>query len=80
MKIKVLFFGILKDLIGKNSLELNVDTGISISNLKEILLNNYEKLNAYSNFAIAVNEAYIDNDYILNVNDEVALIPPVSGG
>ena len=80
MKIQILFFGILKDIVEENAIELTIDNGITIANLKESLLKKYEKLNAYSNFSIAVNEAYIETNYILRVNDIVALIPPVSGG
>ncbi len=80
MKIKILFFGILRDIIGENAIELKIDKGTTIANLKESLLKEYEKLNAYSNFSIAVNEEYIKTDYVLKAKDIVALIPPVSGG
>lgn len=29
---------------------------------------------------VAVNDEYHDHDYVLHDNDEIALIPPVSGG
>ncbi len=80
MKIKILSFGILKDLIGKNSLELILGTDTTIKSLKGILLEKYPKIIAFSNFSIAVNEEYVDVDYVLKSNDVVALIPPVSGG
>jgi len=80
MNIKILFFGILKDIIGENSLELQLENNSTISKLKERLLNEYGKLNSFSNFSIAVNEEYVDLNYILKSNDVVALIPPVSGG
>ena len=80
MKITVLLFGILKDIIGENFLQLEIDNDATIEILKDYLLNNYEKLNRFSNFSIAVNEEYVDLNYILKTNDVVALIPPVSGG
>ena len=80
MNITVLLFGILKDIVGENSLELQIENDITIGNLKEQLLNDYKKLNSYSNFSIAVNEEYVNLNYILKSNDVVALIPPVSGG
>jgi len=80
MKIQILFFGILRDLIGKNSIDNSIDKNTSIAKLKASLLEKYEKLNNFSNFSIAVNEEYVDADYVLKSDDIVALIPPVSGG
>ena len=80
MKIQILFFGILRDIIGENLIEINIDKRNTIANLKEYLLKNHKKLNDYSNFSIAVNEEYVEVDYVLKANDVVALIPPVSGG
>ena len=80
MKITVLLFGILKDILEGNSIELIVEEGVNIEDLKGLILKKYEKLIAYSNFSIAVNEAYVDLNYRLKNNDIVALIPPVSGG
>lgn len=80
MKITVLLFGILKDIFEGNSIELIVEEGVNIEYLKGLILKKHEKLINYSNFSIAVNEAYVDLNYELKNNDVVALIPPVSGG
>ncbi len=80
MKITILFFGILKDIVGENSIELPIKKNTSIINLKTGLLEDYKKLNKYNNFSVAVNEAYVEANYILKNGDVVALIPPVSGG
>ncbi len=80
MKITVLLFGIIRDVIAENTLELDIDKDISIGQLKQDLLKKYHNLQQYSNFSIAVNEEYVDLNYVLQPNDVVALIPPVSGG
>jgi len=80
MNITVLLFGILKDIIGENSLELQLENNSTISKLKEHLLNEYGELNSFSNFSVAVNEEYVETNHLLKANDVVALIPPVSGG
>ncbi len=80
MKITVLLFGIIRDVIGENTLKLDLEKVISIGQLKRDLLKKYNKLQQYSNFSIAVNEEYVDLNYVLQPNDVVALIPPVSGG
>ncbi|MDX5584403.1 MAG: MoaD/ThiS family protein [Aureibaculum sp.] len=80
MKITVLLFGIIRDLIGENTLKLDLEKAISIGQLKQNLLKKYNNLQQHSNFSIAVNEEYVDLNYVLQPNDVVALIPPVSGG
>ena len=80
MKITVLLFGIIRDIIGENTLELDLEKAILIEQLKQDLLKKYNNLQQYSNFSIAVNEEYVDLNYVLQPNDVVALIPPVSGG
>ena len=80
MKITVLLFGIIRDVIGENTLKLDLEKATSIGQLKQDLLKKYNNLYRYNNFSIAVNEEYADAHYILQSNDVVALIPPVSGG
>ena len=80
MKITVLLFGIIRDVIGENTLKLDLEKATSIGQLKQDLLKKHNNLHQYDNFSIAVNEEYADADYILQSNDIVALIPPVSGG
>ena len=80
MQIRILLFGILRDVIGSGQLNMAVLEGTTLTGLKLELTNEYPKLNEYQNYALAVNEAYAENDYALKENDVVALIPPVSGG
>ena len=80
MKITVLLFGIIRDVLGENTLKLDLEKATTIEQLKKDLLKKYNNLNRYQNFSIAVNEEYADADYVLQTNDIVALIPPVSGG
>ena len=80
MKITVLLFGIIRDVIGENSLKLVLKEATSIKQFKKDILKKYNNLQQYGNFSIAVNEEYADTDYVLQSNDVVALIPPVSGG
>lgn len=80
MKIKTLFFGITTDLVGATELEIEVAENTSIEAFKTILQHNFSTLAKINSYAIAVNEAYTDDDYLLKNNDVVAIIPPVSGG
>ena len=48
MKITVLLFGILKDIIERNSIELIVEEGVNIEYLKGLILKNHGKLIDYT--------------------------------
>jgi molybdopterin converting factor subunit 1 len=80
MKINVLAFGIAKDILGYTSSDIIVEDRSSIAELKKKLTDTYPKFEALAKFDIAVNQEYQEDGYILNSNDEVAIIPPVSGG
>jgi len=84
--MNILLFGITKDIIGSSSLSMPVSNTLgteppkTVGELKEYLGNTYPDLQKLSSLAIAVNNNYADDTTILNTYDEVALIPPVSGG
>jgi molybdopterin converting factor subunit 1 len=80
MKIQLLLFGITTDLLGTSSLRISLEKHTSIKELKENLLSTYPQLEKINSYAIAVNETYASNEMVLNENDVVAIIPPVSGG
>ncbi|NOQ91794.1 MAG: molybdopterin synthase sulfur carrier subunit [Flavobacteriaceae bacterium] len=80
MKIKILFFGIAKDITGVNALDIELNDVFNSNELKDLLKEKYSKFNRINDFSLAVNEAYIDEVYALKNNDVVAIIPPVSGG
>lgn len=80
MIIKTLFFGIAKDLIGASELKIDVAENSSVKDFETILKNEFSTLENLNSYAIAVNEAYTNEDLILKTGDVVAIIPPVSGG
>ena len=80
MKINTLFFGITTDLVGASQLQVNVEENTSIKEFKSILKETCSQLENIDSYAIAVNEEYATDDLVLEENDIVAVIPPVSGG
>jgi len=80
MNIKTLFFGITADLIGASELDVVLVSSISIGVFKTFLKEKYPQLKNINTYAIAVNEAYVEDELLLRENDVVAIIPPVSGG
>lgn len=80
MKIETLFFGITTDLVNTSTAIFEVDKSLTVENFKSFLKEKYPLLENINSYAIAVNESYADNNQVLQENDVVAVIPPVSGG
>lgn len=80
MKVKVLFFGISKDISEANSIDLELKKDSNVFDFIQIIKERYSGFSSINDFTIAVNEEYAKNDIILNESDIVAIIPPVSGG
>jgi len=80
MKINILLFGIITDLLETSELEIQVSENSTVADLKDKLLSKYSQLENIDSYSIAVNENYADDKLNLQENDIVAIIPPVSGG
>src|ERR1700682_3197781 len=81
MRVRVLFFGMLKDLVGKASDTLDLDQGASVADLLAHYETQTPRLReSLPSLALAVNQEYASAETKLRSNDEVAILPPVSGG
>ena len=80
MQVNILAFGITKDILGKTLVNIDIPEGSSVKQLKEKLIATYPKMQELTSLLIAVNEEYGDELQIIQARDEIALIPPVSGG
>jgi len=78
--MKVLCFGIAREIIGNAELVISKDEIRTVSSLKSFLKSEYPEFNAYKQFQIAVNQEFADDDRPIDRQDEIAIIPPVSGG
>lgn len=81
MKIKILFFGLLHDYTGFDQEEAEVRPGSTVGDLWTRYEARFPQLRGVSDsLSIAVNEEIADRSRLLSDGDEVALMPPVSGG
>lgn len=82
MKLNVLLFAGLADLLGARTLEIVTETDSwTVADLKEELVRRYPHASqALSNAYVAVNQEYAEGTDAIREGDEIALIPPVSGG
>ena len=75
---KVLFFAHLRDAVGEEFLTLDA-AGKTVAELKEELASKYD-LPKMDTVMTAIDEEFAKDDEVIVEGDEVAFIPPVSGG
>jgi molybdopterin synthase catalytic subunit len=81
MRVRLLVFGLLKDLLPATTGELDLPSGATVADLLHACRSSIAgDDNLWSSLAVAVNREYVTTAYRLNDGDEVALLPPVSGG
>lgn len=83
MVLQVRLFAVLRERAGRDSLEIEVAEGATVAEALRALAAVSEPLAAALEampVVMAVNRSYVDREAILSAGDELALIPPVSGG
>jgi molybdopterin converting factor small subunit len=80
MKIKLLCFGITKDLLGGFEHEVVLEEKATVKDLKTTLMEQNKDLGNLLSLRVAINQTYAEDYQEITENDEVVLIPPVSGG
>ena len=81
MKVKVKFFAMLRERAGAGEIIREMKEGGTVGDLWKGLRQDYPKLAPVEmRLLYAVNQNYVRPDHILKENDEVAFVPPVSGG
>lgn len=80
-KIKVKLFAILRERVGESEITITVPPGVTVNYLNSEILRKYPQLKSFNNkFVTSVNWKVTTGDTIISPNDEIALLPPVSGG
>lgn len=81
MKVRIRFFAALREIMGKEWVEVDVQNGTTAGVLMDTLVADHPKLGPFAKaIQVAVNEEFADRDTELQADDEVAFLPPVSGG
>ena len=81
MKVDVRFFALYRERAGRDGLSVELSPGATVSDLVEEVRGLFPGLAPIEvRIVAAVNAQYADHDLVLSEGDEVALIPPVSGG
>ncbi len=80
MQIRLLAFGIAKDIVGGRTVQLEVAEPCTVSDLKQMLTQQFPEFVKLRSLQLAVNQSYAQDSLLLESHDEVVIIPPVSGG
>lgn len=80
MKYKINLFGITRDIVGNNIIEIDMGQLSDVQTVLSKLKLEFPKLKEIKSLMVAVNSEYAEGDLLLTEQDEIALIPPVSGG
>jgi molybdopterin converting factor subunit 1 len=81
MRVKVLFFGMLRDLVGCSEEQIEVDDGARLASIFERYARRFPRLAEMStSIVMAQNQEFARPEASLREGDEIALLPPVSGG
>jgi molybdopterin converting factor subunit 1 len=81
MRVVVKFFSSYKEAVGASKAELDVEDGITVGALVEKLKGDNPNLAKLTDeIVVSVNLEYSLFDKVLTEGDEIALLPPVSGG
>lgn len=81
MKVEVLLFASVREAVGQRRLTVMTPDGATVEDLLQRLVSDYPKLAGHTGTLMAaVNQEYVQRDTVLHDDDEVAFIPPVSGG
>ena len=83
MHVSVRLFAVLREYAGRDSMDLELDQGATVGEAIDRLRRREPGLQrplSEMSVAAAVNREYASPETVLSANDELALVPPVSGG
>ncbi len=81
IKIDLRLYGSVKDLLGSNRIEIDWNDNMCVGDLRQKLYKFYPILSIVNaQFAISINRRAVDDTKMIRKTDELAVLPPISGG
>ena len=81
MKVRVRVFAALREILGNEEVEVDLPDGTTVEGLWEQLAGDDDRLEPFTrSIQFAINHDFVDKTTVLSADDEVAFLPPVSGG
>ena len=79
MKLTILYFGMIEEITNRREEIISLPSGSTIEQLEKFIKDKYEKLQHLS-FKISIDKEISSEKVLLNSSNEIALLPPFSGG
>jgi molybdopterin converting factor subunit 1 len=81
VRVKVLFFGMLKDIVGRAEDHIEIAENSRLESVFSRYARQFPRLTALeSSIVLACNQEFCDRSAAVREGDEIAFLPPVSGG
>jgi len=80
MKFDILGFGIVREIFGNDAVATELPDKATVGDLKSALESRYPELRRLASYMIACDNHYAETSTVLSNGNEIAVIPPVSGG
>jgi MoaD family protein len=81
LKIRLKFFALYRDIVGKSEVEMEIERGWKVKDLVDKVLEDFPALKKFrDDIVVSVNRNYSSEDTSINEGDDVAIFPPVGGG
>lgn len=81
MKVRVVFFALARDQVGRDQVEFEIPLGSSVRELRDQMMGRFPSAaGILGRSMIAVDEEYASDGQVVPEGATVAFIPPVSGG
>lgn len=81
MKVRVQFYAQLRDLVGMREFEVELPEGATVSDLLDQVYAQRPALGAHDkSILIGAGLEFVNRDYKLKPDEEIAIMPPVQGG
>ena len=81
MNVRVQFFSHLKDVVDGSEKSVAVPEGATVADLLTVLYAEHPRLREWdSSILIGAGVEFVERSYLLEVGDDIAIMPPVQGG
>ncbi len=80
MELTIIAFGIARDILGGKEITYQLTPPFTVRHLLDSLQTDYPKIEGLASIKVAINSQYVGDENTISSDDEIVLIPPVSGG
>jgi MoaD family protein len=81
VQIRVQFYSQLRDLAGRQTLDVDLGEQVSVADLLQKLYEQFPALRVHDkSILVAAGVEFVERDYKIKPGDEIAVMPPVQGG